>query len=325
MVADAEDALGWRGPLLAGVLGALFAGGVLEVSARSRPLDRVQAVDLTAVASEVKDGVPTWRSSGSVAERMGTPCGSRPEVVLVGSSIFYGSGIEAEESLRSQLAARLPEACVRLVAEPGYTFDNQHLDLSRYLQTTRPAVVVWEVWLNMPNRWSVVGDTAYNFGVHTIEPGELPSPLGLPSSVNRVLFTQLAAYRHLVISQMSSEGPSWKVVWDRFVEERLATSVALLNRHETEVVLAYMPRLDRSFDQSTGDETGPYAVVRAHFGEALPMVDVAAVLASRGAEVDAARIDTCCHFSPGGTSLVADALADALRPIVAAKRASGAE
>jgi hypothetical protein len=89
MAADSHEALGWRGPILAGVIGAVFAGGVLEISARSQPLERVQAVDLAAVASQVEANVPTWRSSGSVAERMGTSCGPRPEVVLVGSSIRY--------------------------------------------------------------------------------------------------------------------------------------------------------------------------------------------------------------------------------------------
>ena len=169
---DMDTTGGWRLRLFAVLsllVGLVFAGGILEGVARWHPLERIQVVSLSQVDSEVVDGVPIWQSKRSVPERVGRPCEARPEVVLVGSSILWGSGISDSESPRSQLAQRLPEACVTLLGQPAYSFSNQRVEVARHLETHTPRVVVWEIWHNSPHEWSVLGDVAYNFGPTSVD------------------------------------------------------------------------------------------------------------------------------------------------------------
>jgi len=317
MTAESDDALGWRGPLLATTLGMVVAVGLLEWGARSRPPDRVQVVDLDSVDAEVVDGVPIWRSAQSTPERMGTACSGKPEVVLAGSSIFFGSGVDDGQSLRPLLAERLSGACVRSVAEPGYTFFNQRAALSRHLAESTPRIVVWEVWRNSPNRWSLVDGVAYNFGYEALDTHDLPSPFGLSAGPHRQLFTWLATYRHLVISRLDSSGVRWDVVWKAFVADELGPEVAKLQSRGITVVLAFMPPLHQPFQDTLAETSDPYQVVRAELAGKVQMVTVAEGLAARNADVEAVRVDTCCHFAPSGNALVADVLADVLQPMLA--------
>ena len=317
MAGQPDEALGWRGPLVASVLGVVLAVGVLEAAARLRPLERVQTIDLSVVESDLVDGVPTWRASDSTAVRMGTACSASPEVALVGSSIFWGSGVADHESLRAQVARHLPEACVRSVAQPAYTFANQAADLSRHLSHHTPRVVVWEVWRNSPNRWTVLGDTAYNFGGEAQHLDDLPVPPGVSGPTHRALFTWSAAYRHLVITHVPPADESWTTAWSDFVDGELAPWVDRLRARDVRVVLALMPALHEPFATAAEAPQSTYPMVSRAVADRTTIVPVAAALAARGVDVETARVDTCCHYSAAGNAELGAVLADAIRPLLA--------
>ena len=141
MVPGSDEVAGWRvrlSGLLALGIGTLAAGVILELVARWRPLTRIQVVDLERLEAEVVDGVPIWRTEMSTGERMGPPCEDTPEVVLLGSSILWGSGVSDADSPRVQLAQRLPDACVTLLGQPAYNFSNQRIELARHLEVHTP-------------------------------------------------------------------------------------------------------------------------------------------------------------------------------------------
>lgn len=311
-----DDALGWRGPLVALVCGSVVALGILEGAARRRPLHRIQEVDLTHVPSTVRDGVPTWMDAESDPVRMGAPCDGRPEVLLVGSSIFYGSGVDSADSLRPKLDANLSTLCVRSVAQPAFTFDNQRAVVDARLADSPPDFVVWEVWHNSPNRWSIIGNAAYNFGPASRTAEQLPSPFSLPPALHAALFRYTATYRHLVAARVQDNKEHWSTVWERFVDDRITPAVHELHQRGIPVMFVFVPPLDRPFAESAADTEGPYAVVRERLAGQVELVDVAAGMAARGADVEASRVDTCCHYSPTGNSLVADVLTAPIEAMV---------
>lgn len=316
MAAQPEEALGWRGPLFASIFGIILAVGVLESAARLRPLERVQTIDLSVVQSAVVDGVPTWRASDSTDARMGTACDGRPEVTLVGSSIFWGSGVADHESLRAQVARNLPDGCVRSVAQPAYTFANQAADLSQHLQTAEPRVVVWEVWRNSPNRWTVLDGTAYNFGGEAQHLDDLPIPPGVSSPTHRALFSWSAAYRHLVITNVPPGGESWTSAWSDFVDGELVPWVDRLRARDVRLVLALMPSLHEPFTASAQAPQSTYPMVSRAVSDRTTIVPVAAALAARGIDVEVARVDECCHYSASGNAELGVVIAEAVRPLL---------
>lgn len=320
MAPDTHPSSGWQDRMYAGLallLGLLLAGALLEGVARLRPLERVQVVDLAPLQAEVVDGVPVWRNSISTPERMGTPCTAQPEVVIVGSSIFWGSGVSDAESPRVQLAQRLPDACVTLLGQPGYNFSNQQVEVARHLEAHTPRVVVWEVWHNSPSRWTLVGDTAYNLGLYSAAREGLPSPIGLGSAANAALFGASAAYRHFVVSQLSVKAAPIAAVSTRFATEQMAPAIADLQARGVAVVLAYMPALDQPFEASASMRPSLYATIDAKLGASVSSVWIADELAARGVDVVKARYDTCCHYSASGSQHLADVLAKTVRPLLA--------
>jgi hypothetical protein len=206
-----------------------------------------------------------------------------------------------------------------LLGQPAYNFSSQRVEVARHLETHTPRVVVWEIWHNSPAQWSVLGDMAYNFGVPSVDRQTLPSPFGLPPRVNESLFMHSAAYRHLVISLLSSPRESMSMPASRFVTEQLEPVVTDLRARGIQVVFAYMPELDRSFDASARERPSLYRVVDAGVGGSVASVWVAQELAERGVDVVEARVDTCCHYSALGSSVLAEVLAAAVAPLLDAE------
>lgn len=315
-----DDAAGWRSRLAAVLalgMGALMAGVGVEVVARGRPLERIQVVELVPLQAEVVEGTPVWRTTSSTPQRMGTPCGGAPEVVLVGSSILWGSGLTDEDSPRVQLAGRLADACVTLLGQPAYTFENQRVEVRRHLEAHTPRVVVWEVWANSPRRWSIVGDVAYNLGFQSIGGDALPSPLGLSPSANLWLFAQSAAYRHVVVSGLTSDPRHLPVLSPRFAAAVMRPELSALVDRGVSVILAYMPALDQPFEVTATSRPALYTRIEDQTEGVARGVWVADEMAERSVDVVSARADTCCHYSASGSAVLADILAEAVQPLLA--------
>ena len=319
MVPGSDEVAGWRVRLSALValgIGTLAAGMMLELVARWRPLTRIQVVELAPLNAEVVDGIPIWHPAVSTTERMGRPCGDTPEVVLVGSSIFWGSGVADEDSPRVQLAQRLSDACVTLLGQPAYNFSNQRVEVARHLKSNTPRVVVWEMWRNSPRRWTVLDDTAYNLGFDAVGEADMPSPLGLGPAANLRLFGWSAAYRHVVVSLLEARGAALPALSARFATDVVQPELEAMIARGISVVLAYMPALDRPFEVSAQSRPTLYQMVHAQTGESVASVWVAEEMAARGVDVEAARFDTCCHYSAAGSRVLADILAERVQPLL---------
>lgn len=324
---DADAPPQWGFAILTLLLGLGVALGVAEGLARTQALPRVQHVDLGEVDGRLHEGVPLWRSGQDPDGRAGLPCEGRPEVLLLGSSIFFGSGVETHESLTPALQARLPDWCVRNLAQPAYTFMNQAAELELHLDRSEapPQVVVWELWTNSLNRWLLRGEQAYNFSsLAPLEP-EVPNPLGLPPSLHLPLFDRLAAYRHLVVRRASpNRQRTYTERMQVLGQEQLSPAVDRLRAQDSRVILALLPGLDAPFAETARSPDYLYEPVVQAVGDRVELLPVAAGLAGKGLDHRAIRFDACCHYNAAGLEAVADLIAAAVGPPIPVP-ADGAE
>jgi hypothetical protein len=314
----------WQGPavaMVATISGVALAVGILEASARTRKLERIQVVNLSESAANTIDGVPIWTVRNTTVLRQGDACGDATEVLLVGSSILFGSGVEDTESLRPLLMDHLPGTCIRNLSQPAFTWANQSVVLQQALAEHTPAVVVLEIWYNSINAWTVIDDVAYNFGRPAAMNDELPSPFGLSPTWNRRLFAASAAYRHGVVARLQapSQAPSRakSSFWREWAEQELAPTVEKMQQAGIIVVLAYMPSLDRPFADHPPLDRGQMKDVHRLLGDSVLQIDVAREFAARNTDFIEARHDPCCHYSPAGNEVLAEILATAIEPLLA--------
>jgi hypothetical protein len=293
-------------------------GGV-ELWAQNQPVPRVQQIfDESAHGLQLVDGIPTWHGGQHHLARWNLECteSGSTDVVLLGSSIFYGVRLEGSATLGHQLARQLGAGgttpCVVNLAQPGSAFENQEATYKLFLNRLKPKVVVWEIWHNSANRFTPIGDLVYNFGRLRRDELGLPSAFGLSPGVNRALFRTFAAYRFVNLTLAETTGEKTSVRWARFVEEAVAPAVERLQEEGTQVLLVYAPALSRPFDQSTVAQTHDYRVAEAWAQSAgVETVDLAQALGA--ADPSALGVDTCCHLNEEGTQKVAGILASPVR------------
>jgi hypothetical protein len=294
--------------LVAATVGLGMALLLGEWVAGEAPLPRIQVLPLSGPV-RVVDGTPVWRASEGSEARENAGCEGDP-VLLVGSSILYGSGLSATESLGPALQARLPGACVHNHAQPAFTFDNQRVVAAEQVDAgAPPQVVVWEIWQNSVNRLDVIGDAAYNFGELVVDGGGVPSVLALGPGANRALFARSAMVRQLSVRLAPRRtNHALQPRWQALADGPLRDALVALQAAGSTPLLALMPALDRPFAESAADPYVGYAPVRAMADElGLPVVDVAQALS--GQPVEELRLDPCCHYNAAGQQALADALA----------------
>lgn len=310
-----DEPFQWGFAVITMVLALGVSLGLVEVLAQSRDLPRVQSVDLDLVNGSVHNGVPIWESQQPGDDRRGEPCAGRPEVLLLGSSIFFGSGVPAEESLTPALQARLPQWCVRNLARPGYTWFNQAVELERHLAglDRPPALVVWELWANSPNRWTVQNGWAYNFGSLSEDGTGVPNPFSLATGLHLALFDSLALYRQLVVRRaVPSARVSWEERFRQLGEQEFSPVVDGLRSGGSRVLLAQLPALDAPFSETARDPTYRYEPVVSAVLDRVTVVSVAEGLARRSLDHEAVRVDPCCHYNSAGLVAVAEVLSEAI-------------
>ncbi len=281
---------------LALLVGAALACVAGEVAARALALEpRLQVVRGSEVALDTRFGAPTWLPRQAV-ERRNEACQGRHLVVL-GSSILYGSGLDAGDVFSAHLD--VPGLCVHNLAASGFDMGAKLAALAAWEQ---PVDEVWlEVWDADPSPYTPIGDDVWRLPLGTrVDDHGVPDAFGLP--FNTWLFRHSHLFQVATASTVPVEPVSVESAWSR--AEDLAVD-ALRGRPATVLVA---PRLDRPFDASVQDVERAWATAAERIGErsGARVVDLAQQLV----DLDhlELRADPCCHFNAAGHRVLAERL-----------------
>jgi hypothetical protein len=297
----------------AGVLAGVAEVAVLVL----RPTPRVQVVRRSEVVSlDDIHGVPVWRSRWPEVAAHG--CDDAPasafRVLMVGSSILRGSGVEGHETVTTLLQARFPaaEVCVDNVSEPAFTAPQKRMAALARIRDAPPDLVIFEVWHNDDGTWVLLGDDAISVGALRVGSDGLPT-LGPTGSAHRALLRGSALYRFLTLTL--AEDPARQrdlgARWARMLPREVGPVVEAARAVGADVELWVMPPLDRSFRASLAAPGADYGAVWAWAeAEGVPWVRVAELFGDRDPE--AVRVDPCCHYNAAGHAVLADAMAAAI-------------
>lgn len=275
---------------------------------------RVQHVaDRAGRPLEVLDGVPVW-SSVYGRDRLNTGCvpaAGGPRVVLMGDSILHGVRLDLAETVGPKLQDTLPgpQGCVYNLAQPAFAMQNELALGRRDLAGLGPDVVVWEIWENSPNAYTMVGGDAWNFGQLEVDGRGVPSVFGLPEGLNHALFVGSGLYRWATLGRVRQGSRRDDEVWEAFSATALDAALDLTVAAGATLVLVLMPRLDQPFAVTAASGHPGYAWVRRWAArEGVAVVDVADAWAGVH-EPEDVRVDTCCHLNGRGHTLLTTLLA----------------
>jgi len=308
--------------LLSTLMGLGLAIGGVESWARLQPIPRVQQIfDHTDNDLQLVDGTPTWHGDYGHLERWNLDCAAdrRADVMLLGSSIFYGVRLDGPMTLGALLADHLGSednpSCVVNLSQPGSAFKNQNASALLMGAKLNPRVVVWEIWHNSVNTFVVIGDSTFNFGQLQRDSGGIPNAFHLSADWNRRLFEWSAAYRYVDLSLAQKHSRRVAEVWAQFVDDTVQPALARLQANGSKVLLVYTPPLSRPFTQSTVPDDPGYLVMEQWAAKnGILTVDLARELGD--ADPDALGLDRCCHFNAEGTKRVAEILSDPVRSLL---------
>lgn len=298
--------------LLASLGGLLLTLAVVELALRSSPPQaHVQIVRPDQAQMRLIDGVPTWRGEGSEAreDRGCTPGPGGARWLMLGSSIFFGSGLDPAQSPGAQLQQALgPAHCVHNFAQPAFTFQAQAAVAEEALEALHPSRVLWEIWDNSPLEYVMAGDTAYNLHGFVVGADGLPQVAGVPPALSRWLLPRSRAWELLALRSAPRDYPEMASVWQRFVQQRLRPTLRRLQEQGARPALYLAPHLDRPFAEQRADPRDLYAPVEALAQElGVPALRGEVLLADQ--DVQAIRLDPCCHVNAAGARVLAEALA----------------
>jgi hypothetical protein len=167
----------------------------VQITRSKRP--GVHGWDFTMVGDQ-----PTWRDAGSDARRNeACPRDGTVDVVLMGTSITFGTGLGPDEPfphlLQRSLDAGAPGRwCVLNLAQPAYVGSNKLAELPGALARFRPKMVLWEVWGNDPDRYTMVGPDAFAFKDLRVGADGLPWVLPVPNPLHAWLFEHARLYQY---------------------------------------------------------------------------------------------------------------------------------
>jgi hypothetical protein len=257
------------------------------------------------------DGVPVW-SEGDDRENRGCAAQhpERTRILFFGSSITYGSGLRAAETLGPALEARLnqlrpaPGVCVMSFAQPGFSFEQKlataRVELARY----RPALVMWEDWVEWYD-YGIAGDTAFGTHGFRLRPDGLVGIAHVPDGANRLLFetSRLYQYADLAFGERS-EPRSVEEEATEFAERRLDAVPRLAQSVDARLVLYLAPPLDRSFRDTDASPPPWHRVLLDFAGQrSVPAYTLQHELV--GEDYRRLRRDDCCHYSAEGHAALA--------------------
>jgi hypothetical protein len=299
----------------------LTVGGVAEVVVRQvKPTPRTQVLradELNQVELLELHGEPVWRVTEpdqrslydrSCRELVGE---QGRVVVLVGDSILYMTGTERAAD---NVARHLEEAlggveagwCVVNGAMSGYSAQQKLGTALDLLERERADLVLWEVWGERPT-YRRIGQTLYGVGSYARDETETPYVEGLPVPllVNRWLFRRSRAWEYAVLALGAGavEDPVLHL------HERLIDEVAMRG---AQALFVIFPDLGQPFDQPPSVVHLVHEPLRAlAAARQVPLIELRPLLI--GQDVEALRLDPCCHYNPKGHEVVGRVLAGVVR------------
>jgi hypothetical protein len=327
------------GLLAVGVMGVLAAAAA-EASVRwLKPTPRVQVVrGGEALTPDVRPirmlhGEPTWDEVGSVPRRnLDCQRDDTIDVLMLGSSIFFGVSYEAEQVMSAALQRRLDAVepgrwCVLNFGQPGYTSGPKLALAKEYIAKLQPEVVLWELWTNDPGGFTKIGDDAYN--LTRLELDDEGYPLfraWIPRSLHQLLFRSSRFWEYASLALTPTVRGDSQRVWGEFARDVLPTMVELTEEAGSAWSIVYTPPLNTSFEESAARSNkrmyGYAEVAKWADAQGVAQLDLAAALA--GQDPKDLRHDPCCHYNVAGHEAVADALMPWVRRLAADRAARDA-
>lgn len=316
-----------RSTALAFAIGVVLTAATSEALVRAiHPTPRVQIVDPVASikggrAFRWKGDLPLWREDGTTGREAcaGDPAGAR--VLMIGDSITFGIRLPIRDTLSYRLADQLqtPEGsgawCVQNFAQPGYGGEQKRDAALAAIATTRPDVLVWEVWENDPTMYKRVGDLAVDVGRIAVDAEGWPrSPAPLPAAVHHLAFTWSSAWRFATLSLVPADDAREQDSWRTRIPEALDDVRRTQEAQGGKMVVWMAARLWVPFADQVDRRrrVQGYSSVDAWGARnGVPVVDMAA--AWRGADPKSLGIDTCCHLNAEGIDLLARTLVPLIR------------
>jgi len=305
----------WKMSLAA--LSFVVSIAALENYLHAQPLKRVQRVRKLQEQNDVEivDGVPLWsvlNPGGDVVANRACirDVSDRPDVLLVGDSIFYGVKLDPTKTLAPLIQQRLTTAlgrpsCAVNLSQPGYAFQNENVVIRRAVEDFQPRIVVLEIWANSIHNFALTHDSAYNFG--PIELDELGFPnLGVPPSLNQKLFSYSAIWRQLSTGFATVRKDGSRYLWESLLTDGLDPLLVWLKERNVSLVLAFPTAMSSPLSEKREKERLFSLVMQWAEHHDLPQIYFLDVMASE--KVEDMSIDVCCHLSEQGTEKVAAAL-----------------
>jgi hypothetical protein len=306
-------------PLLAltAVIGATAL--LAEVAVRvMNPTPRLQIVRPdVATTLEARDGTVVWTLD--TPEITSNGCANAPEdafrVSFVGSSIFRGSGVSGEQTFTTALQQHADGWCVDNPSQPAFTAGQKRVVALDALKSPRPPdLLFWEVWTNDPDGYTLIDGVAYNLAGLQTDVRGVPDAFSLPAGLNGWLFRTSALHRYatLALITLSPKAIDQAAQWDELLARDLLPVVEKAREVGTELILVICPRLDQSFDASTSRPPEVYGRVWPFAQQhGLRWIQLAQRL--EGQDVEALRVDTCCHYNPAGHAALAEVFEQEIR------------
>jgi hypothetical protein len=311
----------------------LTVGGGLGIGEvyvrRTRPMPRAQIIRGAAETEQPRhdltfiDGQPIWHELGT-EERRNRACTGEGtyDVLMLGSSIFYGSGYLHDQVMSRYLQDALDAGgdgpwCVLNYGQPAMVSQSKAAIGSVAIPEVSPELVLWEMWHNDPGGFVMLGTDAYNLtGLVTDEAG-YPAFLPMPGALRRSLFHGSRLFEYASLALTPTREDAYEHKWNQLREETLPAVRALTEAHGGEFVLVFTPFLDVPFAQSAKNHVDKYRGYQWMAGWAdeagVRRFDLAEALVDES--VEALRHDTCCHYSEAGHRRVGQQLAEWVRQV----------
>jgi len=298
--------------ILLGILATFFLG---EIAIRIlNPTPRIQVIRSSHnLEFEVVDGVPVWRGDGTTGRENLSCLDSSPthRVVVIGSSILFGSSLETEEVFSSSLPERLNQAhpdrktCFFNFAQPGFTFGSKWIRTQQAFEKLKPDLLIFEIWYNDINPFALLRDQAVNIGHLRVNEWNHPDLFGLPLSVNKWLLEHSYLYHYASLALATDQDQTRN--WRDFVLHELSKVVRLGKETGTPVLFVFAPNLNTSLASQADRTSKEYKVVESYLQD----IKAEYMFLSRELRDDDImdiRLDECCHYNAAGMDRLTDVI-----------------
>jgi hypothetical protein len=280
------------------------------------------AVRISTLSGRVVWEEVPWHEPGAET-RQNLPCDDQAahRVHLYGDSIAFGSELSIAESpgqqLRDALARRQPGApwCVQNLAQPGATPYVARAFADAHLPTSRPALVILELWYGGNHVPLRAGDVVYYPTGMLTDADHYPTfAFGWTGAWHHALFDRSRFWAWSTFA-VNPRCDACEPTWDDLLNGDVAAIVDGARAVGAEPVLWVAAPLDVPFAQTRAQPPDWTASIDAWAAaRRVRVVHTADLLADE--PVEAVRLDPCCHLNADGARDVAAGLVEQLGPVV---------